>query len=69
MPPAPTLPLPVVLPLRLVDTERSLGPRFGGSRHEAVHYEALVDHLRHSKFARLDDKDARTVIKEHGGEG
>jgi bifunctional non-homologous end joining protein LigD len=28
------------------------------------------DHLRHSKFAGLrDDKDARTVIKEHGGEG
>jgi bifunctional non-homologous end joining protein LigD len=28
------------------------------------------DHLRHSKFAGLrEDKDARTVIKEHGGEG
>ena len=27
------------------------------------------DHLRHSKFAGLrQDKDARTVIKEHGGE-
>ena len=27
------------------------------------------DHLRHSKFAGLrEDKDARTVIKEHGGE-
>ena len=27
-------------------------------------------HLRHSKFAGLrEDKDARTVIKEHGGEG
>jgi DNA ligase D-like protein (predicted ligase) len=27
------------------------------------------DHLRHSKFARLrDDKDARSVIKEHAGE-
>jgi len=26
--------------------------------------------LRHSKFAGLrEDKDARTVIKEHGGEG
>jgi hypothetical protein len=29
-----------------------------------------MKHLRHSKFAGLrDDKDARTVIKEHGGEG
>ncbi|HYT23937.1 MAG TPA: ATP-dependent DNA ligase [Candidatus Polarisedimenticolia bacterium] len=29
-----------------------------------------ADHLRHSKFAGLrEDKDARTVIKEHGGEG
>jgi hypothetical protein len=28
------------------------------------------DHLRHSKFVGLrEDKDARTVIKEHGGEG
>jgi bifunctional non-homologous end joining protein LigD len=28
------------------------------------------DHLRHSKFAGLrEDKDARTVVKEHGGEG
>jgi bifunctional non-homologous end joining protein LigD len=28
------------------------------------------DHLRHSKFAALrEDKDARTVVKEHGGEG
>jgi len=28
------------------------------------------DHLRHAKFAGLrDDKDARTVIKEHGAEG
>jgi bifunctional non-homologous end joining protein LigD len=28
------------------------------------------NHLRHSKFAELrEDKDARTVIKEHGGEG
>jgi hypothetical protein len=28
------------------------------------------DHLRHSKFAWLrDDKDARTVVKEHVGEG
>ena len=28
------------------------------------------DHLRHSKFAGLrEDKAARTVIKEHGGEG
>jgi DNA ligase D-like protein (predicted ligase) len=28
------------------------------------------DHLRHSKFAGLrEDKDARTVIKEHGGGG
>jgi DNA ligase D-like protein (predicted ligase) len=28
------------------------------------------DHLRHSKFSGLrEDKDARTVIKEHGGEG
>jgi len=27
------------------------------------------DHLRHSKFVRLrDDKDARTVVKEHPGE-
>jgi len=27
------------------------------------------DHLRHSKFAGLrEDKDARTVIKEHGSE-
>ena len=27
------------------------------------------NHLRHSKFAGLrEDKDARTVIKEHGGE-
>ena len=27
------------------------------------------DHLRHSKFAGLrDDKDARTVVKEHAGE-
>jgi len=27
-------------------------------------------HLRHSKFAGIrEDKDARTVIKEHGGEG
>lgn len=26
-------------------------------------------HLRHAKFAGLrEDKDARTVIKEHGGE-
>src|SRR5215469_3721698 len=31
---------------------------------------AMFDHLRHSKFAGLrEDKDARTVIKEHGGEG
>jgi hypothetical protein len=29
-----------------------------------------VDHLRHSKFAGMrEDKDAHTVIKEHGGEG
>ena len=28
--------LKVVLSLRLVDTERSLGPRSGGSRHEGV---------------------------------
>src|SRR5215469_15025952 len=29
-----------------------------------------ADHLRHSKFAGLrEDKHARTVIKEHGGEG
>jgi hypothetical protein len=29
-----------------------------------------IDHLRHAKFAGLrEDKDARTVIKEHGGEG
>ena len=35
-----------------------------------VQYEASIDHLRHSKFAGLrEDKDARTVIKEHGGEG
>jgi bifunctional non-homologous end joining protein LigD len=28
------------------------------------------DHLRHAKFAGLrEDKDARTVIKEHDGEG
>src|SRR5215469_7922460 len=28
------------------------------------------DHLRHAKFAGLrEDEDARTVIKEHGGEG
>jgi bifunctional non-homologous end joining protein LigD len=28
------------------------------------------NHLRHAKFAGLrEDKDARTVIKEHGGEG
>ena len=28
------------------------------------------DHLRHSKFAGLrDDKDARTIVKEHTGEG
>ena len=28
------------------------------------------NHLRHSKFAGLrEDKDVRTVIKEHGGEG
>ena len=28
------------------------------------------DHLRHAKFAGLrDDKDAGTVVKEHGGEG
>jgi len=28
------------------------------------------DHLRHAKFVGLrEDKDARTVIKEHGGEG
>jgi bifunctional non-homologous end joining protein LigD len=27
------------------------------------------DHLRHSKFVGLrEDKDARAVIKEHGGE-
>ena len=27
------------------------------------------DHLRHAKFAGLrDDKDARTVVKEHAGE-
>ena len=27
------------------------------------------DHLRHSKFVRLrEDKDARSVVKEHGGE-
>ena len=30
----------VVLRLRRVDTEQSLGPRFGGSRHEGVRYEA-----------------------------
>jgi len=30
----------------------------------------LSDHLRHAKFAGLrDDKNGRTVIKEHGGEG
>jgi len=28
------------------------------------------DHLRHAKFAGTrDDKDPRTVIKEHGDEG
>ena len=28
------------------------------------------NHLRHFKFAGLrEDKDARTVVKEHGGEG
>src|SRR5215471_12516271 len=28
------------------------------------------DHLRHAKFAGLrEEKDARTVVKEHGGEG
>ena len=27
-------------PLRLVDTERSVDPRFAGSRHEGVQYEA-----------------------------
>jgi hypothetical protein len=32
--------LKIVLPVRLVDTEQSLGPSFGGSRHEAVQYEA-----------------------------
>jgi hypothetical protein len=32
--------LKVVLSLRLVDTEQSLGPRFGGSRDEGVQYEA-----------------------------
>ena len=32
--------------------------------------DVAVDHLRHAKFAGLrQDKDARTVIKEHGGEG
>ena len=62
--------LKIVLPVRLVDTEQSLGPSFGGSRHEGVQYEASVDHLRHAKFAGLrDDKDPRKVIKEHAGEG
>jgi hypothetical protein len=28
-----------VLSLSLVDTAQSLGPRFGGSRHEGVQYE------------------------------
>ncbi len=28
------------------------------------------DHLRHSKFAGLrEDEDARSVVREHGGEG
>jgi hypothetical protein len=56
--------LKVVRLVCLVDTKQSLGPRFGGSRHEGVHCEAQVDHLRHSKFAGLrEDKDARTVSK------
>jgi hypothetical protein len=59
-----------VLSLRLVDTERSVGPRFGGSLHEGVQYEAQVERLRHSKFAGIrEDNDARTVIKEHASEG
>jgi hypothetical protein len=32
--------LKVVLSFALVDTEQSLGQRFGGSRHEEVQYEA-----------------------------
>jgi hypothetical protein len=29
-----------------------------------------IDHLWHSKFGGLrEDKDARAVIKEHGGDG
>jgi hypothetical protein len=48
----------------------TLGFRFGCLRDEKVQYEAKIDHLRHSKFAGLrEDNDARTVIKEHGGEG
>jgi len=35
-----------------------------------LQYEAQIDHLRHAKFAGIrEDKDTRTVIKEHGGEG
>src|SRR5215469_6321708 len=53
--------LKVVLWLRLVDTEQSLGPRFAGSRHEVLQYEALIDRVRHAKFVGLrEDKDART---------
>jgi len=47
-----------------------VGPRFGGSLHEGVQYEAQVERLRHSKFAGIrEDNDARTVIKEHASEG
>jgi len=43
---------------------------FGCLCYEGVQCEAKIDHLRHSKFVGLrEDKDARTVIKEHGGEG
>ncbi len=36
---------------------------------EEVQYEAQVDRLRHSKFVGLrEDKNAKSVIKEHGDE-
>ena len=54
----------------LTHVQGPYGFRFGCPRDEKVQYEAKIDHLRHSKFAGLrEDNDARTVIKEHGGEG
>jgi Peptidase family M23 len=47
---------------------RAVSPNRGPVNKE-VQCEAYVDHLRHAKFTGLrEDKDARSVTKEHGGE-